>query len=157
MLFYVRSCQGAEEHMGTQSPGSSGHLWPRKVSVLEAVFSCVGLVIIASFPGQSFSIRVSWVPPFACHWALMILGWTPTAEQGLRKHLWQHQRTEHLSGQALWVGTFDWNPSMCRMEDNWGGFWCLLVRKLSREIVTLENEKDFAFMEKDQVGGSHCA
>lgn len=33
----------------------------------------------------------------------------------------------------------------------------MLVRKLSREIVTLENEKDFAFMEKDQVGGSHCA
>lgn len=68
MLFCVRSCQGAEEYIGTQSAGSSGHLWPRKFSVLEAIFSCIGLVIVTSFPGPFFSFRriLCAPPPAPC-------------------------------------------------------------------------------------------
>lgn len=94
MLSCVRSCQGAEEYMGPQSPGSSGHLWPRKFSILEAVFSCIGLVITAPLPGQSFPSGYS-VCPLACL-STGGLAVNPSAEQGSWKHLWQHQRTKYL-------------------------------------------------------------
>lgn len=85
MLFCVRSCQGAEKYMGTQRPGSSGHLWPRKFSVVEAVFPCIGLVIAASFPGQSFPSGWSCVAPahLACHRALMGLPVNPSGLAGV--------------------------------------------------------------------------
>lgn len=83
MLFCVRSCQGAEEYIGTQSPRSSGHLWPRKFSVLEAVLSCIGLVIVATFPGPSLSFRrMLCAPPLPAteHWGLVVI---PSGQAGV--------------------------------------------------------------------------
>lgn len=97
MLFRVRNCQGAEEYIGTQSPGSSGHLWPRKFSVLEAIFSCIGLVIVASFPGPSFSFRrILCAPavPATEHWGSCCGPRWPN--RGYGSTFTQHQRTEHL-------------------------------------------------------------
>lgn len=96
MLFRVRSCQGAEEYIGTQSPGSSGHLWPRKFSVLEAIFSCIGLVIVASFPAIFFLQENPVCAPFACHWALRFLYDPQWPSRGYGSTFRQHQRTEHL-------------------------------------------------------------
>lgn len=49
MLFCVRSCQGAEEYMGPRSPGSSGHLWPRKIQ-------CFGSCVFLHWPGDYCTI-----------------------------------------------------------------------------------------------------
>lgn len=37
----------------------------------------------------------------------------------------------------------------CAEHNNLGGFRCLLVRKLSKGVLTLENKEDLAFMKKD--------
>jgi hypothetical protein len=90
MLFCIRSCQGAEEHIGTWAlhPWSACAL---EDSVLEAVVPYIG---------QAFSVRIILCAPslslssdvFCCEpqWQNRDHGST----------FCQHQKTEHLKDQA---------------------------------------------------------
>lgn len=53
-VILCKKLSGSRRIHGPLSPGSSGTFGLGKFSVLEAVFSCIGLVITAPFPGQSF-------------------------------------------------------------------------------------------------------
>lgn len=147
MLFRVRSCQGAEEYKGTQSAGSSGHLWPWKFSVLETVFSCIGLVIIASFPGQSFPIRNSWVLPLCSTLSTHVLAVNPSGREGITKHLlaapegWVSPRSGSQSRGPCWE-----SYSMPNERSSWRVL-IFACQKALREYDDLGEQRGSSFHE----------
>lgn len=89
---------------------------PREFSVLEAVFSCVGLVTAVSFPGQSSSPRITpCAPPLPATEHQCSCCQAQRLSRDYGSTFWQHRRTKHFQGQAARVGAADEKPILCRM------------------------------------------
>lgn len=72
-------------------------LWPEN-SVCGRSTACSGLPTVLSSPDSLASKAVLWAH-LVCRWVQPV-SWEPHAEQGLWKHLLEHQRDRHVQGQA---------------------------------------------------------
>lgn len=107
MLFHVRSCQGAEEYTGTQGPGPSEKpgFWKHYFSALAGSLLHHSL---DDLPNRIILCAPSFLPL-----STNVLVVNPNAL--VRRTYWQHQRTQHLQGQALRAGAADGKPTPCRI------------------------------------------